>query len=507
MLKRSRQAAQAITQAELQGPNQVQEPERRSKRLKRVNASSAGTREDYILSLDDLRPVDPTDASLFQTPFGEEYIHPSLVQKPLVPEQMSPLPVATRMLSRTTSRNLKENATSSRPTSSKSLASPFISRHNSANSSPGTKLNPKSRGKSKAIAKSSTQRPALTTKSHSTNSTSQNEFKAQSQPQLQDHEPIFTMNHSAQNSPRRAPNPLARNRYPSSHTLTQISRPDWFIPPKVLTRSDTPLDSDDEMYTPPDFGVVGSVRSSSFLADVPIAFSTPLPRRPPQLDPDMNTGVYASGSGLYALGNDFDIPAFLHEVDPFRAHVPSLDNPPNVGNEAAQNDGDVVMTDVGRPRKTLHISKNSIISSSGDFTLAPSNPAITNLHNNSNDPGPDSLFPSRDEFTVQSELTHLENAPTVHRKQSLLQNNITMFPLLSSPVLARSHSSAFVDNLMAAKVPAPIPSSPPQRMAEADNPESVLKTMFDYMELNAGAYIYRGNLLTPCSCFPGPSWS
>ncbi|KZP13231.1 hypothetical protein FIBSPDRAFT_936488 [Athelia psychrophila] len=311
-----------------------------------------------------------------------------------------------------------ENATKSRPSSSKGLASPFTSRHNSDHSSPGSKKPRKSLPKSKNTTTLGTRRPALTTKSHSFNSTSQNKAISKSQP-LKPHEPAFTMNHSAHTSPR-LPNPLARNRFPSSHTLAQVSRPDWFVPPKIVNRNTT-MDSDEEMSTPPDFGIERSIGSSSFLADSPLSFSTPSRRKPPTLASAVEDDGYSSPSLLYGLGHD--TPAFLHDADPFRGHASSFHG-------SNLNDEDVRMTDaVSRPRKILHIGANSIVSTSGDFTFATlPNPAVSCAENRDEI---DSLFPSNDDITMQPQPQEPEEAKVAPQQKQFYSRVRSLIERLS----------------------------------------------------------------------------
>ena len=498
MLKRSRQ----VSQSSIQEDNQdSQVPERNKKRVKRSIVSTMPLQNEFSMSLNDLRPIDPTDVSQFQTPYGEEYIYPSLIAKPLIPEQMSPLPIAGRILSRTTSRNLKENTASSRSASSRGgvLASPFTSRHSSANSSPRSKsrsksklrpgLNPDRKTQSRSNSKSRTTRLALSTKSHSIAS-SHDKFGSNSQPNSY-HEPTFTMNHSSHPSPLRHgqnPNPIIKNRYPSSHTLTQISKQDWLVPAKALTRT---YPSDDiDMDTPPDFGVVvgGSVvGSSSFLADFPDAFSTP----PLTRSSHHGHMVFApSKSGLRT-------PDIADDLYHYRIRGSTVAHVNNGGLH------DIVMND-DKPYRTLHIDGNSIISSSGDFTLRPSgspaSPAITstvitqNIDENGNDAEneTDSLFQTYDDI-IQDPFRNIPRSKP-KSKQPMLAHEIAISPVARSaslvspslvpvPTVARSCSPSFVDELMASKVPAPTPiASPPT----VESPESVLKEMFDDMGLDAG---------------------
>ncbi|KIM88213.1 hypothetical protein PILCRDRAFT_770926 [Piloderma croceum F 1598] len=522
MLKRSRHVGQPTTYDAEQDLNQQQVPERRSKRIKRSNVPAIGSHGqlEFSMSLNDLRPVDPTDAAQFQTPLGEEHIHPSLVMKPLVPEQMSPLPIANRILSRRSSKNLKENSAVSRLSNSREgeLASPFASRHSSTNSSPRSKSRPKSKLptksnpnlKSRSKSKSRNARPALTTKSHSIAS-SHTGYDSTSHPNPlhQRHEPNFTMNHSSHPSPFRNgqnPNPMIRNRYPSSHTLTQIPKQDWLVPPRALNRTRTPDDID--MHTPPDFGVIiagSEIGNSSFLADLPMAFSTPLPTKKSNLASD--NGVYASGDGLdlyVSVRSGLSSPSIVDELRPSRTHAPGF-------GLVHGNNGDlddVVMDDApssARPRRALHISGNSIISSSGDFTMGPVSISATsssttaaaalkntNIDKNRNEKlnETDSLFHVAD-GSLQ-EPSPIARKPRSKLKQSMVAHEIayttTSAPApASDPLTGRVRSPSFIDELMASKVPIVTPVSSPKPPPMAESPESVLKEMFDDMGLDADA--------------------
>ena len=510
MLKRSRHAGQPTPYDEEQDSNQPPVLERKSKRTKRSNIPTTSNNHiEFSMSLNDLRAIDPTDASQFQTPYGEEYIHPSLITKPLVPEQMSPLPIANRILSRASSRNLKENSALSRSASLRGggLASPFNSRHSSTNSSPRltsrskSKLPAKSNPNLKSRSKSRMTRPALTTKSHSIAS-SHTGYDSTSQPNH--HEPNFTINHSSHPSPLRNPNPMIRNRYPSSHTLTQIPKQDWLVPPKALTRTRTPDDID--MHTPPDFGVIiagNEVGSSSFLADLPMAFSTPLPTKFSHLSSD--NGVHESGNGFslyYPVRSGLSTPDILDELHASRTHAPDF----GLALRGNSGDLDVLMDDAPLspgPRRALHISGNSIISSSGDFTLAPVgcpvNPfttaaAATTQNNNENKiegaNETDSLFRTHD--NTLREPSPITRKPRPKSKQLMLAHEFT-FTMTSPPVFAsapltaRVRSPSFIDELMASNVPVATPVSSPKAPPMTESPESVLKEMFDDMGLNVDA--------------------
>ena len=252
MLKRSRQGDSFSSRDQGQGSGQ--ERQRNSKRSKNTAI--------------DLHLFNPYTSNVFQTPDGEEYTHPSAVTKPLVPEEMSPLPVLTCA----SSRNYKEYGSASRYSNRKGLASPFSSRHNSASSSPRSR----SRKKIKSNSRSKARRPASATKLRSASSNSSN------RPSFHDGRgPIVTMN---QDMPKSAVTTKSRtlNRYPSSHTLTQNLRQDWLVLPKALKKKLQVLDN---IRTPPHYWA--DINSPHFMLDFPMAFSTPLP------SPDQSPPVFA----------------------------------------------------------------------------------------------------------------------------------------------------------------------------------------------------------------------
>ena len=247
MLKRSRQGDSFSSRDQEQGSGQ--ERERSTKRSKNTAIN--------------LHLFDPYTSDVFQTPYGEEYIHPSAVTKQLIPEELSPLPI----LNRASSRNPKENA--SRYSSTKGLASPFSSRHNSAGSSPRSRP----RKKIQSNSKSKPRRPASATKLRSTYSGSS-------------HHSLFHDGATLsvdQDMPKSAVTTKLRalNRYQSSHTLTQNSRQDWLVPPQALKRK---LQVSDNIRTP-HYG--SEISSSYFMLDFS-AFSTPFP------SPDQSPPVFVA---------------------------------------------------------------------------------------------------------------------------------------------------------------------------------------------------------------------
>ena len=250
MLKRSRQGESFSSRDQEQGSGQ--ERERSTKRSKNTAIN--------------LHLFDSYTSDVFQTPYGEEYIHPSAVTKQLIPEELSPLPI----LNRASSRNPKENG--SRYSSRKGLASPFSSRHNSAGSSSSPRSRP--RKKIQSNSKSKARRSASATKLHSTSSGSSHHQSFHDRATLS----------VDQNMPKSAVTTKSRalNRYQSSHTLTQNSRQDWLVPPQALKKK---LQVSDNIRTP-HYG--SEISSSFFMLDLPMAFSTPFP------SPDQSPPVFVA---------------------------------------------------------------------------------------------------------------------------------------------------------------------------------------------------------------------
>ncbi|KAF8836827.1 hypothetical protein BDN67DRAFT_262419 [Paxillus ammoniavirescens] len=305
MLKRSRRAALA---EQVQGKNVDHDliREHLVKRFKHANERAVNG-ELIVDSLDMSLPQD--DLSL-QTPFhASEYIHESAVAKPLIPEQLSPVPVGKRIRSRTSSRNLKENGTHSQ-----TLASPFHSRPGSAASSP------KRKGRGRSLRAS---RISL----HAKSRTLSGAFKENSR-RISRKDSTVSLNDNNKHSRER----LAKHqRYPSSpstsYMRSQFARQDWLAPPKAISRT---FDEYDGVPSPR-----GSVHSStSFLHGGPQSCSTPLVSRP-QRWAGMRTP-----------------PAPLAQ----RTDLPHSDAV------------DIEMTD---GRQIIHISGNSIFSSSGEITIGP----------------------------------------------------------------------------------------------------------------------------------------
>ena len=197
--------------------------------------------------------------SLFETPF-----HPSddiLIKSYAEPDQLSPLPIGRRMLSRTSSRNLKENVGSARL----GLASPFSSRPTSRTSSPRRSSKPPGKRplhlKSRTLSSSFLSKQARSTNmSQSVNSCRQDStYDSIFSPTTHAPAPVLSA-HSRTASIPTMPSGL----------LDQIPAEDWLVPAKALSRSPPSLedmDLDDIATEHP-----------SFYLDAPVQISTP-PRK------------------------------------------------------------------------------------------------------------------------------------------------------------------------------------------------------------------------------------
>ncbi|KAI0705244.1 hypothetical protein BC835DRAFT_564359 [Cytidiella melzeri] len=176
--------------------------------------------------------------SLFETPFPSEHSIFKSYVVPLADDPISPVPIGRRMLSRTTSRNFKENAAQARKFR-KSLASPFNSRPASRSPSPVKTSRPSVKrtlhNKSRTLSSSSLKQhkktsigynSAVTTEdslfatSHTTNATTY---------QASVEGTVHALSHG-----RTASIPNVSS---ASSLLDNISAEDWLIPPKALTNN------------------------------------------------------------------------------------------------------------------------------------------------------------------------------------------------------------------------------------------------------------------------------
>jgi hypothetical protein len=216
---------------------------------KKIKNFSHGLPLDYARTLDvpatpvyeDTRPLLPlatqriTD-SLFETPFPTQHTITKSYIVPLADDPISPVPIGRRMLSRTTSHNLKENANGGRNTR-KSLASPFNSRPTSRSPSPIKPI--QSHTKRIPLSKSRTLSSSFLKQSSKTD-TSSNSVAPDS---LFDNT-RFACTALPQDVVERSSQSLSHGRTASipnvssaTGLLDNISAEDWLVPPKALVRN------------------------------------------------------------------------------------------------------------------------------------------------------------------------------------------------------------------------------------------------------------------------------
>ncbi|KAG1770207.1 hypothetical protein EDD22DRAFT_91503 [Suillus occidentalis] len=226
-------------------------------------------------------PEAEANVDMFQTPFpSAEYVHSSSVTRPLVPEEFSPVPIVKRILSRTSSRNLKENDTSL------PLASPFHSRPSSPHTASATKakarssripLHLKSRTLSGAFQKNDS---AYTRRklSHKDSAVSLNDRK------LSRKDSTISLNYtklSRKNSTLSLDEPTRYS--PSKHQrrtsspdpsymLSHIAQQDWISPSKAMTIHAGVCRPDPNSIIRP--SPIQSLSASPFVVDCP-QFLTP----------------------------------------------------------------------------------------------------------------------------------------------------------------------------------------------------------------------------------------
>ena len=352
MLKRSRRVALA---EQLEDKNVEHIREHLAKRIKRT--------QERVANLDTAGDMAPQDDFTIQTPFPlSQSVHESAVAKPSVLEQLSPVPVAKRLMSRTSSRNLKENSTHSQ-----TLASPFSSRPGSAASSP------KHKGRDRSSRRVS--RISLHVKSRTLSGV----FKENARRVSRKDSTASLKDTNKEPSARH----IKHQRYPSgpstSYMRSQFAQEDWIAPPKALSRT---FDDYDEIPSP-----AGSVHSNaSFYTDQPQSCSTPATSRLRKL-PDLH--------GRQTRNDNF-LASFSLRKDP-----------------TATGGLDIEMMDGTLPprRQTIHLSGNSIFSSSDEFTIG-SLPAALN----------DGTIVERNNITGRDEVpARLDRRVSAHREAANLQ--------------------------------------------------------------------------------------
>jgi hypothetical protein len=319
MLKRSHRSEHSQIVSE-RDPHSVPGPtERLSKRIRRVADLPAESPDPNAMTSDDMVPFNANDISQFQTPDSSNSMPGTAIEKAARPEQWSPIPVASRILSRTSSRNLKENSTVSR-----GLASPFNSRPGSAASSP--------KGKAKS-------------KRHLPKANSHALFDKKNL----DADVSLTVHHNARRSPGLTKTGL-HNRRPSvpapAHMIQQMTHQDWLVPPKALSRAFLT----DDMNSSPE----STINPSTFFEDLPVAASTPYHKR---------TMTSEDGSRIYAPRDAHSPPGLTYE--------PSIHD---LATQRDQRDDFLMVDDIFRARTPdgHNLTSCSIISHVPSYPNSPS---------------------------------------------------------------------------------------------------------------------------------------
>ncbi|KAJ8495339.1 hypothetical protein ONZ51_g1746 [Trametes cubensis] len=319
-------------------------PVKRAKSLvaDRSRLSLDGNRLEAHYMLEDFARFGPTLQTPLQCFPSDHSMEVSSAFDPTTaPDQLSPPPVAKRIITRTSSRNFKENAGPS--TSRRPLASPFSSRPGSRASSPHkhAKIKPGRHTKSRTLSQSG----ALKEKAFDRNTSQYTQVPHHTKTRIG---PNVTL-------PRLPPAHTRTSSIPTPQPpLDHISSGHWLIPAKALSRPIQQADSDGEGDIPHD---TTDTDHGSFFRDAPIQASTP-PRR----QRSATIGIWARG--------------LMPQID--------ADPPPPV--RSFPYDSDVDMTDSSRPgspsdsrssrgnpprrrrRTIVHLPSDSLFSSSLDFS-------------------------------------------------------------------------------------------------------------------------------------------
>ncbi|KAG8215061.1 hypothetical protein J3R82DRAFT_8482 [Butyriboletus roseoflavus] len=301
MLKRSRRIALA---EQLEDKNVEHIREHLAKRIKRTQERVSNV-EPTGVPLD----MNPQDDITFQTPFtSSQSVHESAVTEPLVPEQLSPVPAVKRVMSRTSSRNLKENTVRVQL-----LRLPNIK----------TGVDPPV----EFCVAPSIQNPVPF-----------QEFYKENTRWLSRKGSTMSLKDTDRKLPARH---TKHQRYSSSpstpYMRSQFTQEDWIAPPKAISRTFY-----DEEEIPSSGGPVHG--NASFYADRPQSCSTPAISRVRKL-PDLHGCQTRTGNHLASSS--------LHKDS----------------TEAGNLDVEMLYGIVSPRRQTIHLSGNSIFSSSDEFTI------------------------------------------------------------------------------------------------------------------------------------------
>ncbi|KAL4252884.1 hypothetical protein ABKN59_003608 [Abortiporus biennis] len=270
-----------------------------------------------------LQNQDPNEAS-YQTP---KVLPPSeqsmSFSDAALPEQFSPIPVARRILSRTSSRNFKENARN------RSLASPFSSHPNSQVSTP-FRINQRSHLKSRTLSSNLSKRPDTQALRRLPSVDVLNQNSTNNNINAQD---VSNIMHHRSGS------------IPNIPVTQQSTSQDWLVSAKSITRSPLQLQFNEELDA-------FQAEHPSFYFDCPAQISTPA-RKPVNTAPRPEfhrPTCYSDDSDADISDVDFDIPS----------KEPAPQAPPPIASPRKP----------GRPRRRtiLHVSSDSIFSSALDFS-------------------------------------------------------------------------------------------------------------------------------------------
>lgn len=307
-----------------------------------------GTQQIYdsIFETPDITTVNDTIAKTFEAPQG--------------PDQMSPIPLARRMhmLSRASSRNLKENPGRSLRLG---LASPFSSRPGSRASSPfrASKPRPVSHVKARTL---STNIPKLKNISSSIN-----------RPVIPfDHDSILD-NTYATSAPMSVSQPTLHTRTSSipvmsSALFDDITPQDWLVPPKALSCSPSASSNEAELDS-------FQAEHPSFYFDLPVKASTPSRKRSTTVT--QKSFLQHNDSALSS--SDLDSDVVMGDSTSLTLHQPRR-----------------------RRRTIVHMSSDSIFSTALDFSAYTSD----DQRNVPVDP----LSPQTQALNINTLVPHLEPA-------------------------------------------------------------------------------------------------
>ncbi|GJE91263.1 hypothetical protein PsYK624_074120 [Phanerochaete sordida] len=364
MKKRSRQVV-----AGKQPAAEDDAADRLAKKLRRPSqASLRESAHDSLISTVPSTPVHQHDHSL---PLDTQRIYDSLFETPDQPHQstdpvaksyaaslasadsLSPIPVARRMLSRPSSRNLKEN---SGRMSRQGLASPFTSRPASRNSSPHPPsktpvrrpLHAKSRTLSSSfLDKSATSASKNTSKAPAANDPTYDSIFSSTAPGTV----LSTTAHSRSGSIPAMP----------SHLLDHISPQDWLVPAKALSR------------TPPSFEDMElddwAGQHASFYLGAPAKISTPPRRRRTTVTLQNYRPSLPPGPQAQSQTESMDLTDVMtgaeDETTDGESGVPPAQDPAHPRR---------------RRRTVVHMSSDSIFSSALDFSAYMTEFSPTKVH-------------------------------------------------------------------------------------------------------------------------------